>query len=77
MRGLPPRRRAPWWAYLLAASCLITFAFDIYVNYMGYGPEGAAISDADFGGYFSTMTETAAQRITGVTTTLIHLMRRC
>lgn len=45
-----PRRRSPWWAWLLAASFLITFAVGIYGSLMGPAPTGGAISDASEGG---------------------------
>ena len=45
-----PRRRTPWWAWLLAASFLITFAAGVYGSLMGPGPIGGAISDAREGG---------------------------
>lgn len=45
-----PRRRSPWWAWLLAASFLITFAVGIYGSLMGPAPTGGAMSDASEGG---------------------------
>ena len=45
-----PRRRRPWWAWLLAASFLTTFAVGIYGSLMGPEPIGGAISDATEGG---------------------------
>ena len=49
-QGLTPVRRIPWWAWLLAASFLVNFAFAIYTSCMGPGPAGAEISDAAKGG---------------------------
>lgn len=45
-----PRQRSPWWAWLLAASFLITFAVGIYGSCMGPAPIGGAMSDASEGG---------------------------
>jgi hypothetical protein len=45
-----PRRRTPWWAWLLATSFLIFFAFGFYTSLMGVGGPGAAASDAPSGG---------------------------
>lgn len=45
-----PSRRTPWWAWLLAASFLIGFGFDIYTSWMGFAGPGVSISDAPEGG---------------------------
>ena len=45
-----PSRRSPWWAWVLAASFLVTFAVSIYGSLMGPAPTGGAISDASGGG---------------------------
>lgn len=45
-----PRQRKPWWAWLLAASFLIWFAFGFYTSLMGVGGPGAAAADAPSGG---------------------------
>lgn len=50
MKGLPPRSRTPWWAWLLAASFLNGAAFGFYTSLMGVGGPGAAVSDAPSGG---------------------------
>ena len=41
-----PRRRTPWWTWLLSASFLIAFVVGLYGSLMGPGPVGASISDA-------------------------------
>lgn len=50
MPTLTQKRRTPWWAWLLAASFLIGFGFDIYTSCMRFARPGAAISDAPKGG---------------------------
>ena len=45
-----PRRRTPWWAWLLAASFLILFAKGLHNSLMGIEGPGAATSDAPSGG---------------------------
>jgi PDZ domain len=45
-----PRQRKPWWAWLLAASFLIWFAFGFYTSLMGVEGPGAAAADAARGG---------------------------
>jgi hypothetical protein len=50
-QGLTSRRRIPWWAWLLAASFLIAFGFNIYSSLMRLvGTGGGAVSDAPKGG---------------------------
>lgn len=37
-----PRKRAPWWMFLIAASVVVTFCFNLWIDFMG--PEAAGWS---------------------------------
>ena len=50
VRAPPPKRLTPWWAWLLGAFFLTTFGFGVHGSLMGFGPVGAAVSDAPQGG---------------------------